>query len=38
MKDIKVDENLFQNITKNVKINIGALNGAKKKNKNVVQT
>jgi len=31
IKDIKVNENSFQNAQKTVKLNIGALDGAKKK-------
>lgn len=36
MKDIRVDESNFQNSTKTVKLNIGALDGGKKKLKQAV--
>ena len=38
VKDIKVNENSFQNGGKPIKLNIGALDAGKKKNKQAVET
>lgn len=38
VKDIKVNESTFQNANKTVKLNIGALDGAKKKTKQTAET